>query len=157
MKKKKQLRDMVRKKRREAHERNLLSRRAHGLPSRSVLRRFVGQRADANRIWNLTEKILGFPKRERKTAQLASKTEDNPCLEGDEEEGWEDSDDDDEDDEDRDSDLSDGIDEQENTERGGDEEMEYDDASGEITEVPRKWGKWFDSVRKDDEGDEEFF
>jgi hypothetical protein len=35
--------------------------------------------------------------------------------------------------------------------------MEYDDASGEITEVPRKWGKWFDSVRKDDEGDEEFF
>ena len=35
--------------------------------------------------------------------------------------------------------------------------MKYDDASGEITEVPRKWGKWFGSVRKDDEGDEEFF
>jgi hypothetical protein len=148
---------MVRKKRREAHERNLLSRRARGLPSRSVLRRFVGQRADANRIWSLTEKILRFPKRERKTAQLASKTEGNSCLEGDEEEGWEDSDDDEEDDEDRDSDHSDGFDEQENTERGRDEEMEYDDASGERTEIPRKWGKWFDSVRKDDEGDEEFF
>ena len=125
MKKKKQLRDMVRKKRREAYERNLLSRRAPGLPSRSALRRFVGQRADANRLWSLM-----FPKREKKTAQLASKTEDNSCLEGDEK-----------DDEDRDSDHSDGFDEQENTDRGG----------------TRKWGKWFDSVRKDDEEDEEFF
>ena len=50
---------------------------------------------------------------------------------------------DEEDDEDRDSDHSDGFDEQENTERWGNEEMEYDDASGEITEVPRKWWKWF--------------
>jgi hypothetical protein len=33
--------------------------------------------------------------------------------------------------------------------------MEYDDASGEITGAPRKWGGWFNSVRKDDEGDEE--
>lgn len=132
----------------------MLRRRARGLLSHSVLRRFVGQRVDVDVIWCLTGKILGFPKREKKTAQLASKTK-NDLLEGDEEEGWEDSDDDEEDGEHQDSDHSDDFDDQENTERGGNEEMEYDDASGEITEIPRKWGKWFNSVGKDDEGAEE--
>jgi hypothetical protein len=90
-----------------------------------------------------------------KTAQLESKI-DNSCLEGDEKEGWEDSDDgeDEEDGEDQDSDHADHFD---NLERGGAGEMEYDAASGELIEVPRKWGKWFNLVRKDDEGDDEFF
>jgi hypothetical protein len=34
--------------------------------------------------------------------------------------------------------------------------MEYDDASGEVAATPRKWGKWFNTVRKDDEGDKFF-
>lgn len=103
-------------------------------------------------ICSLTEKILGFPRREKKTAQLVGKkAEENSCLESDEDDGWEDS----SDDVDRDSDPSDDFDDQENAERGGIEEMEYDDASGKITGVPRKWGEWFNSVRKDDEGDEE--
>jgi len=99
---------------------------------------------------------LGFPRREKVTKQVARKTDNSCGLKSDEEEGWKNSDDDEEDDEDQDSDHSDDFDDYENAERGGDAEMEYDDASGEITEVPRKWGKWFNSVRKD-EGDEELF
>jgi hypothetical protein len=157
MKKKKQLRDMVRKKRREAHERNLLSRRARGLPSRSVIRRFVGQRADANRIWSLTEKILRFLKRERKLRSSRVRQRIIPAWKVTKR---------------RDGRTLTMMKRMMRTEIviivmalmnkktqnvGGDEEMEYDDASVEITEVPRKWGKWFDSVRKDDEEDEEFF
>jgi hypothetical protein len=158
MRRKKKLRE-VREKRREEHECNRLKHRARGLPSRSALRRFVGQSEEAHRIWRLTGKILGFPKREKKNAQLMSKIEDNSCLGGDEEEIWEESDDDEDGDdeegnEDRDCDHGD---DQENARRWETKEMEYNDASGKIAEVLRKWGKWFNSVRKDDEEEEVLF
>jgi hypothetical protein len=64
-KKKKFRRQLVRKKRREQHERNTLSRRARGLLSHKVLRRLVGQREDADSIWLFTEKNLGVSDRKK--------------------------------------------------------------------------------------------
>jgi len=155
VKKKKFRWQLVRKKRREQHERNTLSRRARGLLSHKVLRRLVGQREDADSIWLFTEKILGFSDRKKQTAQLASKTGNYPYPKADEEEDWEDSNSNsDEQNEGEDSDHSAGCNSPEKAEYKECEVMEYDDASGEVAATPSKWGTWFNAVRKDDEEDE---
>jgi hypothetical protein len=147
-------RQLVRKKRRKQHERNTLSRRTRGLLFHKVLRRFVGQREDADSIWLFTKKkILGFSNRKRQTAQLASKTRNYPYPKADEEEDWENS-----------NSNSDEQKEGEDSDHNADcnrkaeykecEGMEYDDASGEVAPTPRKWGKRFNAVKKDDEEDE---
>ncbi len=147
------MRQLVRRKRREQHERNRLNRRARGLPSHTVLHRFVGQKEDADSIWLLTEKIFKVPEYKRQTAQLAGKMENNPSTKSDEEEEWEDSDSE-EQNEDEDRNYSGGFTDTQEAEHREYEEMEYDDASGELIAIPRRWGKWFNSFRQDDEGDD---
>jgi hypothetical protein len=84
-----------------------------------------------------------------------SKTGNYPYPKADEEEDWEDSNtNSNKQNESEDSNHSTSCNSTEYKEYKECEGMEYDDASGEVAAAPRKWGKWFNAVRKDDEEDE---